>query len=56
MFDKPGDRVAMWATHNEPWVVAFAGYAFGDFAPGIADYSQTFQSVHHLLLAHGQAV
>ena len=56
MFDKLGDRVTMWATHNEPFVVAFVGYAFGDFAPGIADVSQAFQTAHHLLLSHGKAV
>jgi beta-glucosidase len=46
----------MWATHNEPWVIAFIGYAFGRFAPGIADYSQAFQVAHHLLLSHGKTV
>jgi beta-glucosidase len=56
MFDKLGDRVPMWVTHNEPWVAAFLGYALGDFAPGLADYSQAFQAAHHLLLAHGKAV
>jgi len=56
MFDRLGDRVSLWATHNEPWVVAFLGYGFGQFAPGIADYSQAFQATHHLLLAHGKAV
>lgn len=56
MFDKLGDRVPMWATHNEPWVVAFVGHAYGDFAPGIADFSKAFQAAHHLLLAHGKAV
>ena len=56
MFDRLGDRVPMWATHNEPWVVAFVGHAFGEFAPGLADYSQAFQTAHHLLLAHGKAV
>ncbi len=56
MFDKLGDRVPMWATHNEPWVVSFIGHAFGDFAPGIADFSKAFQTAHHLLLAHGKTV
>ena len=55
-FDRLGDRVTLWATHNEPTVVAFAGYAHGAFAPGIADYSQAYQAAHHLLLAHGKAV
>lgn len=56
MFDRLGDRVPMWTTHNEPWVVAFIGHAFGEFAPGIADYSVAFQVAHHLLLSHGKAV
>ncbi len=56
MFDRLGDRVDMWATHNEPWVIAFIGYAWGDMAPGIADYSQALQTAHHLLLSHGKAV
>ncbi len=51
VFGRLGDRVAMWSTHNEPWVLAFFGYAYGHFAPGIADYSQAYQTAHHLLLA-----
>jgi beta-glucosidase len=56
MFDRLGDRVRMWTTHNEPYVIAFLGYAEANMAPGIADYSQAFQVSHHLLLAHGKAV
>lgn len=56
MFDRLGDRVAFWATHNEPWVVAAMGYGQGVFAPGIADASQHYQAAHHLLLSHGKAV
>lgn len=56
VFDRLGDRVPLWATHNEPWVIAFLGFARGVFAPGIADYSQAYQVVHHLLLSHGKAV
>ena len=56
MFDRLGDRVAFWSTHNEPWVVAFIGYAQGVMAPGLADYSQAYQAMHHLLLSHGRAV
>lgn len=56
VFDKLADRIKWWATHNEPWVVAFLGYAHGIHAPGICDYSQAYQAVHHLLLAHGKAV
>ena len=56
VFDRLGDRVAMWATHNEPWVIAFFGYALGIHAPGVCDYSRAYQTVHHLLLSHGKAV
>jgi beta-glucosidase len=56
MFERLGDRVAFWATHNEPNIVAYLGYGDGVFPPGIADYSQAYQTAHHLLLAHGKAV
>jgi len=36
MFDSLGDRVELWATHNEPRVVAFLGYRSAVMAPGIA--------------------
>jgi len=51
-----GDRVHYWITHNEPWVVAFLGYAMGIHAPGIKDPSTAIQASHHLLLSHGEAV
>jgi len=56
MFDRLGDRVSFWSTHNEPWVFAFMGYAQADFAPGLADYSAAYQVSHHLLLSHARAV
>jgi beta-glucosidase len=56
VFDRLGDRVRFWSTHNEPWVAAFMGYGTGVHAPGICDYSQAYQAAHHLLLAHGRAV
>jgi beta-glucosidase len=56
VFAKLADRVKFWATHNEPWVAAFLGYATGIHAPGMCDYSQAYQTAHHLLLAHGRAV
>lgn len=56
IFEKLGDRVPYFATHNEPFVVAFPGYAEGSMAPGIASYPQAFQAAHHLNLAHGRAV
>ena len=56
MFDRLGDRVTMWATHNEPFVVSMMGYGWGHFAPGISDIVQAYRAVHHLNLAHGRAV
>jgi beta-glucosidase len=56
VFARLADRVELWSTHNEPWVAAFLGYGSGVHAPGICDYSQAYQSAHHLLLAHGKAV
>jgi beta-glucosidase len=56
LFDRLGDRVTRWGTFNEPWVIAFLGYAYGTMAPGICDYSQAYQVVHHLLLSHGKTV
>ena len=56
VFENLGDRVTYWATHNEPFVVAFPGYAEGSMAPGVASFPQAFQAAHHLNLAHGQTV
>lgn len=56
MFSSIGDRVDLWATHNEPRVVSFLGYGAGVMAPGIADFSKSYQVAHHLLLSHGLAV
>ena len=56
VFERLGDRVAYWATHNEPFVVAFSGYGDGGFAPGISCFHQAFQAAHHLNLAHGHTV
>jgi beta-glucosidase len=54
-FDRLGDRVRTWDTHNEPRVAAFLGYGSAVMAPGIADYSLAFQTAHNLLFAHGKA-
>lgn len=56
VFDRLGDRVTMWATHNEPIVTSMLGYGLGMFAPGIADMSSAYQVAHHLNMAHGKAV
>jgi beta-glucosidase len=56
MFDALGDRVAMWATLNEPWVVTDGGYLFGGMAPGHSNLFEAPIASHNLLRAHGGAV
>lgn len=51
-----GNRVASYATFNEPWCSAFLGYRFGIHAPGLKSDRLGFQAAHHLLLAHGLAL
>jgi beta-glucosidase len=56
MFRKLGDRVDMWATLNEPWVVVDAGYLRGLQAPGHRSTWEAVRAAHNLLRAHGTAV
>jgi beta-glucosidase len=53
---KLGDRVAMWATLNEPWVVTDGGYLFGVLAPGHRSIYETPLASHNLLRAHGAGI
>ncbi len=56
MFDALGDRVPMWATINEPWVVSDGGYLHGKLAPGHRNLFEAPIASHNLLRAHGMAV
>jgi beta-glucosidase len=56
MFRTLGDRVPMWATLNEPWVVMDAGYVHGVMAPGHRNLPQAARAAHNMLRAHGTAV
>jgi len=56
VFESLSDRVNFWSTHCEPWVIAFLGYGTGEHAPGICDFTQAYQAVHHLLLSHAKTV
>ncbi len=56
MFDRLGDRVAMWATINEPWVIVDGGYLFGKLAPGHRNTYEAPIASHNVLRAHGRAV
>jgi beta-glucosidase len=48
-----GDRVALWITLNEPWVVSDAGYLHGVHAPGHRSVFEAPLASHNLLRAHG---
>jgi beta-glucosidase len=48
-----GDRVALWATINEPWVVSDAGYLHGTHAPGHRNLFEAPLVSHNLLRANG---
>lgn len=55
-FKALGDQVEMWATLNEPWVIADGGYLHGTLAPGHKNLFEAPRVAHHLLLAHATAV
>jgi beta-glucosidase len=50
------DRIKLWVTLNEPWVVADAGYLHGVLAPGHRNVFEAPIASHHLLRAHAKAV
>ncbi|MFY9975224.1 MAG: GH1 family beta-glucosidase [Chromatiaceae bacterium] len=56
LFSTLGDRVPLWVTLNEPWVVTVLGHLTGDHAPGHQDLFEAPRVAHHLLLAHAEAV
>ena len=56
VFRKLDDRVKLWATLNEPWVVTDGGYLHGALAPGHRNRFEAPIATHHLLRAHGAAV
>ncbi len=56
LFRKLDDRVELWATVNEPWVVADGGYLRGALAPGHRNLFEAPIVTHQLLRAHGAAV
>ncbi|HEX9161613.1 MAG TPA: GH1 family beta-glucosidase [Thermoanaerobaculia bacterium] len=56
MFRALDDRVAMWATLNEPWVVTDGGYLHGPLAPGHRNHFEAPIATHNLLRSHAAAV
>jgi beta-glucosidase len=51
-----GDRVSMWATQNEPWVVTDGGYLHGLLAPGHRSAFEAAIAARQLMRAHGCGV
>jgi beta-glucosidase len=56
MYRALGDRVHMWSTINEPWVVMDQGYVMGSHAPGRRDLAEAAVVSKNLLKAHAAAV
>jgi beta-glucosidase len=56
VFRRLDDRVPMWGTLNEPWVVSDGGYLFGALAPGHRNAYEAPIASHNMLRAHGAAV
>ncbi|XP_054418761.1 lactase/phlorizin hydrolase [Pteronotus mesoamericanus] len=55
-FSTFGDRVKLWVTFHEPWVMSYAGYGTGQHAPGISDPGvASFKVAHLVLKAHARA-
>jgi beta-glucosidase len=50
------DRVPMWVTLNEPWVVTDGGYLHGALAPGHRNHFEAPLATHNLMRAHGAAL
>jgi len=56
VFKALDDRVPLWATLNEPWVVADGGYMHGVLAPGHRSAHEAAIAAHNLLRAHAAGV
>jgi beta-glucosidase len=56
IYERLHDRIALWTTLNEPWVVAYTGHAEGRHAPGVRDPEAAHAAAQHLLLGHELAI
>ncbi|XP_071181431.1 lactase/phlorizin hydrolase-like [Mytilus edulis] len=55
-FSMFGDRVKLWITFNEPFVVSWLGHGIGVMAPGISEPGSTVYTVtHNIIRAHVKA-
>jgi beta-glucosidase len=56
LFGALDDRVELWSTINEPWVVMDGGYLHGTLAPGHRNLFEAPIALHNMLRAHAAAV
>lgn len=56
VLDRIGDRVETVATLNEPWCIAWLSHFLGHHAPGSRDIRAAARAMHHVLLAHAEAM
>jgi beta-galactosidase len=54
--DRIGDRVATYATINEPWCVSYLSHMLGHHAPGLRNIRAAARSMHYVLKAHAEAI
>lgn len=50
-----GDRIAFWATFNEPCLFTLFGHLTGGHPPGLTRPDAYLRALHHVNLAHGAA-
>ncbi|NXU52243.1 LPH hydrolase, partial [Turnix velox] len=54
-FSAFGDRIKLWVTFHEPWVISYAGYGTGEHPPGITDPGgASYKVAHTILKAHAK--
>lgn len=56
LFSRLDDRVKLWATLNEPWVVSDGGYMHGALAPGHNSHYEAAIATHNLMRASAEAI
>lgn len=55
-FEQFGDRVPLWITFNEAFVVSWLGYGIGVFAPGISSPGEgVYRVAHNIIRSHVKA-
>ncbi|KAL3857463.1 hypothetical protein ACJMK2_012133 [Sinanodonta woodiana] len=55
-FENFGDRVKMWITFNEAFVVSWMGYGIGVFAPGVHEPNEgAYRVAHNIIRSHAKA-